>query len=247
MEVRILIWDIETSFNIIASFGIFDQKISPNQILQERSIICAAWKWLGDKKVHHIKIDISDPYNDKEVVKKLHEVLSEADILVAHNGDRFDLRYFNGRAFIHGLEPLPKIPSVDTLKQARKHFNLNSNKLDCIAKHLGFEGKNHMSYQDWIDICWFKCSKALTKMVKYNKKDVTELEKVYLAIRPYMQNHPNVNLVTGKYHSCPSCGSMDLNRRGHRYTRTGKFQQYKCGSCGSWSSTGTANTKVNIR
>src|SRR6266404_2277521 len=85
---RVLVYDIETSHNIVAQFDPKDQYTQHHNILVERFIICAAWRWLGEKTVHTVQID--KPFDDYKVVKKLHEVMSEADCVVAHFGDRFD-------------------------------------------------------------------------------------------------------------------------------------------------------------
>ena len=56
--------------------------------------------------------------------------------MVAQNGDFFDMRWYNGRHLIHGLEPIPWGKTVDTYKIAKRYFNLNSYRLDYLGKLL---------------------------------------------------------------------------------------------------------------
>src|SRR5690554_3658658 len=110
-DPKILIWDVETSEIISAHYGLWGINIRPDRVLHDWFLFCAAWKWYGEKKVHTVSLlddmkrfnknryDIRDMHiDDYHVVKVLHEVLSEADVLVHHNGDKFDLKKFNARA-----------------------------------------------------------------------------------------------------------------------------------------------------
>lgn len=238
---RILLWDIETSHMLAAVFGTRDQDISHGNILQDWYIICASWKFLGDKKTSAISVlddekrFKKDAHDDYVVVKKLHEVLQQADIIVAHNGDAFDLKKFNARAIKHNLPPLPRIQSVDTLKVARREFKFTSNRLDYIGHYLGFGGKMSTPPGMWLQALDGD-EKAINAMVKYNKVDVELLEKVYEKLKPWMKNHPNVNQFNdGTKHEegCPCCTSTEYKKNGTRNLKSGKFQMFVCSDCGS--------------
>ena len=138
---KILFWDIETSLQPVAVFQLAKNDwIDPSSILEERYIICAAWQWEGEDKIHSVsvldnpKAYKKNPHDDLHVIKKLHEVLSSADVLVHHNGDSFDKRYVETRALIQGLPPRPPLATIDTYKVPKSRLMLNSNKLDYIGK-----------------------------------------------------------------------------------------------------------------
>jgi uncharacterized protein YprB with RNaseH-like and TPR domain len=123
--------------------------IDPSAILQERYVICAAWSWNDESKVNTVSVlddpkrYAKDPHDDKHVIKVLHEILSQADVIVHHNGDAFDKRYVDTRILVNGLSALPPVPSIDTYKTAKSKLLLASNKLDYLGKLLGVGRKIH--------------------------------------------------------------------------------------------------------
>lgn len=237
-EPKILLWDIETSYNVVATFQLRQDYIQPENIIQERHLICAAWKWLGEKKIHTTSLLDNptlfkkDPHNDKHVCEVLHKVLSEADVIVAHNGDKFDIKYVETRMLIHGLSPLPPIIKLDTLKIAKKRFLFNSNKLDYLGKVLGVGRKLRSSNSLWLRELEGD-EEAIAKMVAYNKGDVALLERVFLKLRPFMPNHINRELYGGKV-GCPRCGSNKTQSRGTHRNATRSYRRYQCKDCGGW-------------
>ena len=238
---KIKIWDIETSFNLLVAFGLYnDNGISHKQLLGERYILCAAFRDYGSKKVrgysiHEYDTWDKDPHDDWAVVKAIHDELSDCDAIVAHYGDRFDLPFFNARAAFHGLEPIANIIQIDTCKIARKHFKFNNNRLDYIAKFFGLEGKSSTNMQLWLD-CWNGDVKAMKEMLDYNKQDVDVLYDVYEKLKPYAPAKINYSLFNNLEVCCPHCGSTDIHYRGHYYTRRGKFPKFQCQECGGWGS-----------
>jgi predicted RNA-binding Zn-ribbon protein involved in translation (DUF1610 family) len=250
-KVKILVWDIETIPIKAYLWGIWNQNVLVDNIIEDFALSCVSWSWVGENKVHTVSLldDLKafkkNPYDDSVVVKAVHKVLQEADVVVAHNGDRFDTKKFNTKAFLLGLDPLPKIPSVDTLKVAKKHFSFTSNKLDYIAKSLGFGGKDNITMADFRGIAEGDVN-SLKKMVRYNRKDVKILKSVYLRIRGWIDNHPNLNMILNSTVSiCPNCGSTDLRHKGYRYTQAGRYQRYQCQSCGANPSSGTIDRAVS--
>lgn len=227
MTARILLWDLETS-NLNANFGF---------------IISASYKWLGEDKVHTVRIDKSKGYNkdrtnDKEIVEHLGEVISQADMMVTHYGKRFDFPYLQTRRMVHGLDPLPPVAHVDTWWIARYRMKLNSNRLDTLARFLGCAvQKTAVSGPHWVR-AMAGHKDAIDYVVDHGEKDVLVLEEVYLQIRPLFENHPNVTLPDGPpgKHLCPRCGSDKLQKRGWTIARVARRQRYQCTSCGSWSS-----------
>ena len=213
--------------------------LDPQSIIQERAIICIGWKWGDDKRVNALAWDDGD---DREMVAKFAEVAAEADELVAHNGDRFDLRWFNGRNLINGLDPTPHGKTVDTLKIARKHFYLNSNRLDYLAKILLGEGKTKTSFDWWRGVVRLtepsaeNRDKNLRRMVRYCKKDVVLLGRIWERLRNYEapKTHAAVLLTgnSGDRWMCQHCASANVKRNKTRVTAKGMVQhQMKCGAC----------------
>jgi len=131
--MKIILWDVETAPLIVTSWGLFKPFLSHENIIEDSSLICAAWKTYGEKEIESVAINAANPRNDLKVVKTLRAALASADVLVGHNGDKFDLKVFNARLACHGLDPLPPIKTIDTLKVARKYFRFTSNRLDYLG------------------------------------------------------------------------------------------------------------------
>ena len=241
--MKITLFDIETAPLIVTSWGLWKPYLTHDNIIQDTTLLCAAWKDLDEKAVHSTQINPSDPRNDKAVVKELYSALAKADVLVGHNGDKFDLKTLNARLAFYNLKPLPPHKTIDTLKVARKHFRFTSNRLDYLGGFLGVGHKLHTDYKLWLDILKGD-AKALEQMVKYNKQDVLLLQSVYQKLRPYMTNHPNQRLFEGEV--CPICGTADsLQKRGMRLNQLTMSQRYQCQECGGWSK-GRAEERTDI-
>lgn len=242
---KILIWDIETAPMENYTWDLYPLSISHDNIIKDWSIICGCWKFVGDKTIKSVAVDIKSPRDDKEVVKKLRDVVASADVIVHHYGDRFDLKKLNARIIYYGLDPLPNIPTVDTKKQASKVAAFTSNRLDYLSKLFFGVGKTHIEFQRWIDIINGNKA-ALKEMVDYNKVDVQRLEDVYLYLLPYMKGHPHMGAMNGehRHYSCTNCGSTKIKLNGVRYTAAGlKKQEIQCKECHHYSKVPYAVTK----
>jgi DNA polymerase elongation subunit (family B) len=103
---KVLIYDIETSYNIVSAWRVGYKVMLPHySVIKERAIICVSYKWLGEDEVYNLSWDKNQC--DKFLLEQFIEVMNEADVLVAHNGDRFDLPWMKTRALKHDLEMLP--------------------------------------------------------------------------------------------------------------------------------------------
>jgi DNA polymerase elongation subunit (family B) len=234
-KIKRLFFDIETSPNI----GIFwtagyKQNISYDNIIKERAIICICYKWAGEEKVHSLTWDSNQ--NDKKLLESFIKVANQADELVGHNGDKFDLPWVKTRCLYHEIPTFPNYVTIDTLKQARSKFRFNSNRLDYIGKFLGLGEKIHTSFDLWKDVVLNKDKKALNQMVEYCKGDVELLEKVYNRISPYVPHKTHVGVLNGgEKYSCPSCGSDDMKIAKKRISATGMSKvQLQCQGCGKY-------------
>jgi len=236
-EPKILYYDIETSPNLSYTWGKWEQNVI--EFEREWYMISFAYRW-NNGKTHacalpDYKTYKKDPHNDKELVRKLWELFDEADIIVAHNGDAFDIKKSNSRFLFHGLTPPSSYKTIDTLKVAKKYFKLNSNKLDDLGNLLGVGRKiDTGGFELWLG-CLRGDKKSWYKMVKYNKQDVDLLCNVYQKLRGWMNNHPNVNLYDEKDGRCPICGGEHLQKRGYGYSKSGRHQRHQCTDCGGWS------------
>lgn len=238
--MKTLIFDTETSHMVAAVFSLYPESIGHENILQDWFMICAGWRWLGENKTYKVSLlddperFHKDPTDDYHVVKTLCDVIGEADMVVAHNGKKFDMKKLKARAFLLGLPPLAPVPVFDTLEVLRREFALSSNRLDSICKQLGYEGKKSTSKGMWLRVLQGNRA-AIREMVSYMDRDVTELEKLFLKVRPYSNSRvANANLFNGTTHCCPQCGSGKVHKRGIARSGLQTYQRYQC-KCGKWS------------
>jgi len=172
--------------------------------------------------------------NDLLLATELWKLLDEADVVIAHNGDQFDIKKTNARFAFYNLPPPSPYKTIDTLKVARRYFNFTSNKLDDLGNYLGYGRKLvHTGFNLWKG-CMTGDPKAWKKMIDYNKRDVVLLEKIYLHFRPWIQNHPNTAILSDKS-GCPNCSSTQIQKRGLGITKSGTYQRLQCMSCKAWS------------
>ena len=241
---KILFWDVETSMMLGGFFGLYNQDINFCNVIQDWFIISVQWSWDDQKKVNtasvldDMKAFDKDHTDDAVVIKKIHEILTEADIVVHHNGDKFDIKKFNARAIVLGLEPIAESKTVDTLKEARKIAKFSSNRLGDLCDILEIEVKK---LKVGMPNAWIKattgCQDAVKAIVKYGKGDIPTLRAVYMKLRPYMKMHPNMNLYLGTSSNCKKCGSEDTIHDGKQFNRTTTKLRIKCRDCGGRSVT----------
>lgn len=238
MKPKILLFDIETAPAKGWFWGVWETNVI--EVEEHGYMLSWSAKWLDEKRV--ITRTLADyrghkanSSNDKKLVQELAELIDTADLVIAHNGDRFDILTTNTRMLVNGLKPLSPAKTVDTLKVARNKFKFMSNKLDDLANILGIGRKlPHTGKNLWFG-CMNNDPKSWAIMRKYNEQDVRLLEAVYLKMLPWITKHPVLSHEHGLKCSNPTCGSTHLQKRGFQRTETTLKQRYQCQSCGKWT------------
>ena len=174
---RILYLDTEVS----PSYGAYYPPRYDTNILwqeQEWKFLCFAYAW-GDGKIACVQ-----SWNEKQLLKKLHKLMDEADVVVAHNYS-FD----GGKAFAKFLEyhiPPPRpFKTFCTLRKFRNLAKFESNKLGELGEKLGFGGKKDLGDKYFWRKVMGKDPKSVRRMIIYNKHDVYLLRKIHKAIEPF--------------------------------------------------------------
>ena len=227
-DMKILFLDIETSPNLAHVWGLWQQNVAINQLVNSTEVICFGARWYGQRKVH-----FSSVHHDgkAEMLKAIHELLDEADAVVGWNSAAFDMKHLR-REFIEN-DMLPPSPSkdIDLMKVARQQFKFPSNKLDYVSQKLGVGQKiKHSGFELWIN-CMAGDDKAWREMKKYQIQDVNLLVDLYEKFLPWIKTHPP-HISEGL--SCTHCGSGHLQARGLSRTTTAVYQRYQCQGCGKW-------------
>lgn len=232
-EVKQLFYDIEVCRDIVEGYG-NKWEFKVVKYVRHQELMCYSYKWKGDKEPTFVYRHQFDTM--KQFLISARDLLHDADIVVAHNGKRFDDKMMN-RFFIKNNVELPSpFFSIDTLQVARAKFKFPGNSLNDLAEYLELGLKESISYKDLEDDFMSKNPKAETiaLMKKYNNMDVELLEKLYYKLRPAIANHPNMARLMNVHDACPQCGNTDeelIGREKYRPTKMGLFMQYKCKVC----------------
>lgn len=226
---KILLYDLEVSRQIVEGYG-NKWEFKVVKTLRHQFMMSYAYKWLGEKHIHFRHMHGYDSM--KDFVESLRDLEDKADITIAHNLRRFDDKMGNRFYIEHGIDPPSPYKMIDTLQVARSVAKFPGNSLNDLAEFLDVGKKEKITYADIeTDFIENPTWGVIKKMEKYNKKDVELLEGIYLKLRPFMKNHPNV-AIYGNSEGCPKCGSTDRDYL-HSPVRTNTmtYRSLRCRSC----------------
>lgn len=176
------------------SSAIFDLETSALE--GDRGIIlCAVIKSSLQKKPIVIRTDDLNPKwktglrgDDEAAVRRIAEILEKHDVLVAHNGSRFDMPFLRTRMARWGLKRLPDMKLVDPCSIAWRKFRLRSNSLGAIADHIGLKDrKTPLDMSTWADAILNGSRAAMDLIVKHCIADVRVLEGVLELVKPFVR------------------------------------------------------------
>jgi len=226
---KILLFDLETSPNIAYSWhGKYEVDII--EFIEEKYIMSVAYKWLGEKTTHCFNLG-QYRFNHRKFIDELHKLFNQADVIIAHNGDQFDIKMSNREFIKYGFLPPSPYKQVDTLKIARSKFKFNSNSLNDLAEYLGLGRKEDTGGFPLWKSCMRNEPSGWKIMTKYNKHDVVLLEQVYLKLRAWATSVPDVS--DGE--NCPCCQSKEKIMQGNKRLANSFFKKrFQCKNCGRW-------------
>ena len=248
---RILVMDIETLPMECFTWGIRKQFLNQENIIKEWSVLSWVGKWLMEPDLFGDIVTPEEAENrdDRRVCQSMWECLDEADIVIAHNGRRFDIRKLNARFIFNEMIPPSTYDVIDTYNDMKSVALFTSFKQGYLTQFLELEEKLDTNFQLWVD-CVNGDQDALDRMFEYNKHDVMGLEELYLVLRPWMKRHPSVNLLYGDMVSerCNKCGSTDTEVMHKDYlTPAGLFETRRCNNCGSVGRLGKNKVKKSSK
>jgi predicted RNA-binding Zn-ribbon protein involved in translation (DUF1610 family) len=234
-QPKVLLIDIETTPLQVHCWGTWKQRIGYEQVINDWFMLSYSAKWLFDSKMYSSVLTPTEAVNkdDSRIARELWKLFDQADVLVGHNINGFDLPKAQTRFLMNKLAPPSPFRVIDTLKVAQQNFRFASNKLDYIGQLLLNDRKIHTEYQLWLR-CLEGDAKSLQDMLIYNRKDVLLLEEAYVFLRPYIKSHPNMAIYQESIEpSCPNCGSANIDECGYYATSVNRYLAFRCKDCGA--------------
>lgn len=233
---RILLVDIETSPNKVYTFELKRAYIGIESIIEPSRMLCFAACWLD--RPDQVMFYSEWQHGHEGMLAQAYHLLTEADIVIHYNGERFDKPRMQQEFAQQGWAPPAPYQQVDLWKVISRQFDLPSQKLDYVLTHFGLGNKlGTGGMRLWIGVLNGD-ERDRAKMEEYNRHDVVVMVPLYHRLLPWIPGHPNVNLYDEDddgVPKCRNCKSVDLQRRGFSHTGQSKYQRYRCNQCGSWS------------
>lgn len=241
---KVLLFDIETSRTEFTAWTTGKQYLGWKQIKKPKFIIAWAAKWLfsPDTMSDMVTAKEAKRRNDKRVVKSIYKLISQADFVITHNGDRFDIKELNWQFLLNGYTPNNRYKSIDTLKKCKEVFGVPSYAMDYLCQELGYNGKHHTDMSLW-EGAEAGNQTVIDDMSAYCVNDVFMLEDLYLRTRGWMKTHPNFSHFISMYQEleegeylCPRCGQYIYKTKFTKKWRTSAGYIYKscnCPHCGA--------------
>lgn len=234
--VKILVIDIETLPLVSYTWGLWDQNVSLNQIMEDWSILSYAAKFVGSDKIFYGDIrNEKNKRNDKKLLHEIWDLLDESDIVLGQNSKKFDVKKIKARMILNGLKPPSSFRQIDTMQIAKSEFAFTSNKLEYLSKNLCTKHVKLVNRKfNGFDL-WKECLKgnleAFKELEAYNIEDILSTEELYHKLAPWNKGL-NFNVYNDDETYVCSCGSTDYKKHGFVYSNLGKYQRYICTSCG---------------
>lgn len=229
--VRILCCDIETRPGTAYYWHPKTKYIGAHMSITKPALLCFDAKWYGEPD--HIFMSEWDD-GPEAMVAKAHDLLDEADWVVGYNSRGFDVKHLYREMLQAGKTPPSPHKDIDLIEAARRKFAFPYRSLNEICSDLGLSTKlEHEGFELWVAVMDGD-PEAQERMRAYNIQDVVILEELYDRLRPWIPNHPNLNMWrTQRVSGCDRCASVDLEDAGYYYTKTRAYAQFRCRSCGA--------------
>lgn len=166
-------FDLETS-SLNADFGV---------------ILCAVIKPGGGSPV----VFRGDAYpgwergrsDDSPISRDIADALGKFDILVAHNGKKFDIPFLQTRLARWGLPPLPRTKLVDPVLLARNNYRMSSNSLQRLLGMFGLNEKTVVDNDVWLRASLDGDRESMNYIVEHCQKDVDMLDALLDKVKPF--------------------------------------------------------------
>lgn len=117
---------------------------------------------------------------DAPICRDLRKEIEKYDIIVAHNGTRFDVPFMMTRFLKWGIKwQQPKV--LDPVRLSRRYLKLGSNSLKSVTHHFGIMGKTECLGDQWMEAKFDRGKsnkKAMDYVVDHCIADVDILEKM---------------------------------------------------------------------
>ena len=206
------------------------------------TIVCA--KWYDQPDV--IRLAEWDKGGRGLFLKRVHRLMTEADIIVGHNIDKADVPWLKGDFYLPrvghkhkpDLPPLPPFKTVDTLKVLRKELGSGApfKGLDAFCKIAGIPSKTDVYDRDAMERAVAGSTEDRIRLTDYCEGDVVATQGVYDWQRPHIKNHPALFVDGEDYlRTCNRCGhgQYDITRRYVANVMT--YSMRRCSNCGGYS------------
>lgn len=228
---KILVIDIETKPTLAYVWKGWKENIGVDQIVDaSKPILCVGAKWVGGPTEFYSVWE----HGYEQMLLQTHRMLSEADMVVGVNHEKFDIPIIMGEFATYGIAMPPPLTLMDLQKFWKKKMRFFSNRLAFVGPTLssGYKLK-HEGFELWVKVM-DGVESAQNKMKRYCLQDVRVTEKLWKKLKPYITTLPNV--FYNKSNACGGCGGTDYEKRGYRFTKTMRIHRLRCKNptCGAW-------------
>lgn len=235
MTPRILLTDVERFPHDVWTWDTYDARIPPAFIKHSGGLLCWSAKWYGHKQTTFRSLWD----NPETMVQEAHAMLCAADAVIHYNGKAYDDKAYNVEFAKAGLVPPPPSKKIDLYRVVKANFMLPSYSLEYVLRYFGLPEKlDNGGAPSFVKALQGDVA-AQRKMRRYNINDTRVLEPLYTKLRPWIKNHPNLNLLqtgAGDAHPhCAVCNSTHLISNGYRRTAVRAYRRLQCLACGSWN------------
>lgn len=251
---RILILDVERLPGITEQYWWSRADLKNRYIHYENvtrqprtTLVCA--KWYDDPEV--LTFAEWDPGGRKRFLKRVHSLMSQADIICGHNLDNADVPWLAGDMFIEAnLPPLPPFRTIDTLKVLRKVFKSGApfKGLDAFCQIVGIPSKTDRYDREAMERAVSEKSvDDRERLAAYCQGDVIATQALLDWLVPYLPNPPTL-FVAGKDRltTCHRCGH-DTKPISKRYiANVMSYSMRRCTSCGGHSRISVEPERMSI-
>lgn len=205
------------------------------------TIVCA--KWYDQPEV--MRFAEWDKGGRGQFLKRVHRLMSQADVIVGHNLDNADIPWLQGDFYFprigHPHRPrlstLPPFKTVDTLKVLRSFKSgVPFKSLAAFNQINGLPGKTDSYDRQAMERAVAGSVEDQVRETDYCEGDVVATQWTYDYLRPHIKNHPAL-FVDGEHamNVCNRCGESETLPCARRYVANVlTYQMLKCARCLSY-------------